>query len=467
MNRRDFLLSTTGLALAPAEVFGRETVKIAASYQSNIQSSHGKEGFAITGYAMPEFQPMDAKVSKWLQENEKPGGVLVIARAGRLIYARGFGYADTASKRPFLPTTTFRYGSVAKWFTAMGIMRQVEKGVVRLDDPITVCKPLLPLLTPEVRQDIRLELLTFRNLLSHLSGLKYTAHFRSDWYRIKGGQLVTLEETVRFGLTEGFHARPGTDFEYTNFNYILAHFLLEKLSGQPLDALLQQEVFKRAGVKGISLAGSRKVERLLDESQYYLLGEPSVKSIWPEDNGKEIDPAYNVDWRTPAGAGGFRGSALSLLRLMVEFGYDGNKPPLKRESVGEMINVNALQNPPCTTHGLALGAGSDFKNGYYWGTGGMTPGMSTTITRRADSTIYVFAFNKNNDLDPGNGPLNDLVLQTLDSIREQPQVDLWPRYSARGTMMGVRALFTVMVSIFATHRPQHYDYRTVAGCNQA
>ncbi|MEP6756702.1 MAG: hypothetical protein ABJA67_14445 [Chthonomonadales bacterium] len=93
-----------------------------------------------------------------------------------------------------------------------------------------------------------------------------------------------------------------------------------------------------------------------------------------------------------------------------------------------MINGKELSNPPCTTHGLALGAGSDFKNGYWWGTGGMTPGMSTTVTRRADGTIYVFAFNKNNDMEPGNGPLNDIILHTLDELHVDPKIDLWAKY---------------------------------------
>lgn len=411
--RRDFL-KTALLSTSPALL----TPKAQAQ----------KANRPLTGLATPDFRLMDEKVSNWLRETEKPGGVLVIAHQGRLIYARGFGYADVKAQREFTPTTPFRYGSVAKWFTAMCFMRLVEKGMLNLDFSISTCKPLLSMLTQEVRNDANLPDLTYRNLLSHKSGLKYTKHFQNDWCRIKGGKLVGLDEWVRFGLSEGFKWKPGTQTEYTNFNYILAHFLQEKLSGQPYDLFIQNEIFKRAGVSGISLAGMREPDRLPDESQYYVIGDPKWKSIWPEDNGKEVGAAYNTDLRTAAGAGGYRGSALALLRLMTEFAWDGRKPPLKRESVFEMIDGKALQNPPCHTQGMGLAAGSDFKNSYWWGTGGMTPGMSTTITRRADSTVYVFAFNSNNDLDPGNGPLNDLVLHTLDEIRGKPQADFWSRF---------------------------------------
>ena len=387
------------------------------------QNANAEEAeFPISGQVTPGFESIDYQMAKWLRENQKPGGVLVISYLGRLIYARGFGYADNKIHRPFLATTPFRYGSVAKWFTAMAFMRLVEQGVVRLDAAITACQPLIPLLTPAMLADPLLPKLTFRNLLSHKSGLKCT-------YRINDGKIVSLEEWVRGGLAEGFKWTPGSQFDYSNFNYILAQFLLEKLSNRSYDAFLQDEILKPAGVRNITLAGLHPEDRLSDESQYYVMGNSKGKSIWLQDNGKQIDAAYNIDLRTAAGMGGYRGSALTLLRLMSEFSLDGKKPPLTPASVWEIIDGKSLQNPPCNTHGLALGAGSDFKDSYWWGTGGMTPGMTTTLTRRADTTIYVFAFNSNNDIDPGNDSLNKIILQTLDTIHDKPQFDLWEKYS--------------------------------------
>ena len=159
-----------------------------------------------------------------------------------------------------------------------------------------------------------------------------------------------------------------------------------------------------------------------------MIGGKDRKSIWPEDNGALVPPAYNVDCRVEEGYGGYRGSALSLVRLMSQFAHDGPNPPLTLNSVKEMIGFEHLQKPPATFEGLALGSGSDFKDGYWWGTGGMTPGMTTTVTRRADSLVYVFAFNSNDDLNPNNTELNGIVLKTLDEIREKPSVDFWARF---------------------------------------
>ena len=393
----------------------------------SVLSSVRAVDIPVSGAGTDLFRPLDDRFSGWMERNQIPGGTLVISFRGKLIHARGFGYADVEKGIRFQPTTVFRYGSTAKWMTAMAYMRLVEMGKLKLDSSVGESKALDDVLPVENR-DSRWGKLTFRQLLSHKSGLRFQGKYSGEWPFANDGTALPFKERVTFGASKGFETDPGKQFTYANFNFALAGYMFPKLAGDSLDNFLQREIFKRAGVTGISPNGRRQQERLANETQYYVIGGKDRKSIWPEDNGALVPPAYNVDCRVEEGYGGYRGSALSLVRLMSQFAHDGPNPPLTLNSVKEMIGFEHLQKPPATFEGLALGSGSDFKDGYWWGTGGMTPGMTTTVTRRADSLVYVFAFNSNDDLNPNNTELNGIVLKTLDEIREKPSVDFWARF---------------------------------------
>ena len=90
----------------------------------------------ITGTAVPGMESYDQVISDFMRTYSIPGGAVAVMRDGRLIYARGFGYADVSNNTPVQPDALFRIASVSKTLTAAAIMKLVEEGKLKLDDRV-------------------------------------------------------------------------------------------------------------------------------------------------------------------------------------------------------------------------------------------------------------------------------------------------------------------------------------------
>src|SRR5687767_1137905 len=99
----------------------------------------------ISGAAVPGMGSYDQIISDLMRKYAIPGGAVAVLRDGKLIYARGFGYANVESKTPVQPDALFRLASVSKPITGVAIMKLVEDGKLRLDDRVT---PLIADLRP-------------------------------------------------------------------------------------------------------------------------------------------------------------------------------------------------------------------------------------------------------------------------------------------------------------------------------
>src|SRR5678815_4081309 len=123
----------------------------------------------ITGAAMPGMGSFEQSVSDVMQKYSIPGGAIAVVRDGKLIYARGFGYADVENKTPVEPDALFRIASVSKPITSAAVMTLVQDGKLKLDDHVA---PLIYDLTPApgATVDPRWDLITIRNLLDHTGG---------------------------------------------------------------------------------------------------------------------------------------------------------------------------------------------------------------------------------------------------------------------------------------------------------
>src|SRR5579864_7701941 len=105
----------------------------------------------VTGVAVPAFAALDQTVENLLTGYQVPGAALALSYQGRLIYARGFGYASTATSTPIQPDSLFRVASVSKEFTAAAVLKLIEQGKLTIDQPAFA---LLPDLQPATGQTL-------------------------------------------------------------------------------------------------------------------------------------------------------------------------------------------------------------------------------------------------------------------------------------------------------------------------
>ena len=90
----------------------------------------------VTGKADPDLASFDRLMTDFVTKYHLPGAALAVARDGRLVYARGFGYADRDKKEPVEPNALFRIASVTKPLTSAAILQLVERGQLALDDKV-------------------------------------------------------------------------------------------------------------------------------------------------------------------------------------------------------------------------------------------------------------------------------------------------------------------------------------------
>jgi len=130
------LIPTASLAVLLACGGGATTPAVTPPPQQEIP---------ISGTAVPGMASYDQIISDLMRKYAIPGGAVAVLRDGKLIYARGFGYADVENKTPVQPDALFRIASVSKPITAVAIMKLVEEGKLSLDDRVA---PFIAYLTP-------------------------------------------------------------------------------------------------------------------------------------------------------------------------------------------------------------------------------------------------------------------------------------------------------------------------------
>jgi CubicO group peptidase (beta-lactamase class C family) len=184
-------------------------------------------------------------------------GAVLVAKDGQVIYERGFGLADATWGIRNAPDVKYGIGSVTKTFTALLVMRQVERGGLRLSAP---AGDYLPDFTTPLDRRITVE-----HLLTHRSGLMdYVNDLESDEYTAKyEHRRVPADSVVADMAQRPLKFEPGQQFGYSNTNYALLGLLLEAVTARPYCILLQEEVFTPAAMEASGcLAFEKVVDRL-------------------------------------------------------------------------------------------------------------------------------------------------------------------------------------------------------------
>jgi CubicO group peptidase (beta-lactamase class C family) len=173
--------------------------------------------------------------------NATPGVAVAVEQNGRLIYNKAFGLANLEHLVPNTTETVFECGSVSKQFTAAAILLLEKEGKLSLKDDVRKYVPELP------QYD---GVITIQHLLNHTSGLK-------DWgviYAIGGWPRSTRAYTQALSFDIVFRQKslnftPGSEYSYSNSNYVMLVLIVERVSGQSLAQFTSSRLFEPLGMK--------------------------------------------------------------------------------------------------------------------------------------------------------------------------------------------------------------------------
>jgi D-alanyl-D-alanine carboxypeptidase len=174
-----------------------------------------------------------------LEKTGVPSASIAVVKDGRLVYAQAYGDAKLDPKTPARPDMQYSIGSISKQFTAAALLLLQEEGKLSLDDKVA---KYLPDLT-------RADEVTIRQLLSHTSG--YQDFWPQDYVMPMMLQSTTAQHILDVWGRKPLDFDPGTKWQYSNTNYVIAGVIFEKVSGESVVDFLTQHVFKPLGMKSV------------------------------------------------------------------------------------------------------------------------------------------------------------------------------------------------------------------------
>ncbi len=313
------MLGTLAAACGPAETSGSTTGGTGGTGGSGGTGGTGGVTTTPTETTDPRY---DALISAILAEREKlgaPGVAVAVIEDGKVTFARGFGSKDPDKDDPVAATTLFRTGSVNKMLTATGLLGQVAKGKVSLDQPATNHVPDFHFSTDASWASTIL----VKHLLTHSTGMYDYLEIDVPAAEKTDAALETFM-TGKFANVDFLMNPSGAFWNYSNPNFMLAGLVAEKASGKTYRQLMKEDVFAPLGMDRTYFLGS---EVIADGD--YALGVTSYPMV---DHPVRPD-SYDNAWARPAG---YATSSVLDLAKFAQFLLDGNEAVLPKALSDEM-----------------------------------------------------------------------------------------------------------------------------------
>lgn len=152
-------------------------------------------------------------------------GAILVARAGRIIINKGYGFANYEFDAPITDQTKFRIASISKVFTATAIMLLQEKNMLSVRDSLSKYIPDFP----------NGQSITIYHLLTHTSGIRNCNHLEIA---------TNLEDVIACFKTWSLEFDPGSAYKYSNSGYLLLAYIIEKAAGKKYEEFLNENIFK-------------------------------------------------------------------------------------------------------------------------------------------------------------------------------------------------------------------------------
>ena len=207
------------------------------------------------------------------------GASVLVARSGKIILHKGYGFADLGLEAATQPETVYHVVGPMLPFTGIAVLQQVDRGKLSLDDDISKFVPEFPLQGHHV---------TVRQLLNHTSGI-VDYHYLGDPIEATCRQPKALDEVLALYSGKNWVNEPGKKWDWSISGFQLLVTIVERVTGQSFADYVRQNIWEPAGVKSTSYCDDFSVVRGLSHS--YRKFEAGFVPAF------ENDMAYNADLR--------------------------------------------------------------------------------------------------------------------------------------------------------------------------
>jgi uncharacterized protein YbbC (DUF1343 family)/CubicO group peptidase (beta-lactamase class C family) len=323
---------------------------------------------------------MDAVIAEGIANKKLPGAVVLVGRKGQVVWRKAYGdRAVEPAREVMTPDTIFDLASLTKIVaTATSIMILVERGKLRLNDPVS-------LHIPELKGEGR-DRITIEQLLTHVSGYAPDFDLRERW--------TGYDEAIKRLIKEPLRNLPGTRFTYSDIGFITLGEVVARVSGMPLDQFAQKNIFGPLGMHNTGFRPSPTLKARIAPTekrrgQMSYLGDTGLNAgaegeLWLR--GEVHDPtSYRMNG--VAGHAGLFSTADDLAiycQMILNGGSFGGVRVLAPLTVAEMTRPRLISN-----NGGTRGLGWDMNSTFSTNRGDLFPLGSFGHTGFTGTSIWI------------------------------------------------------------------------------
>ncbi|HSB01490.1 MAG TPA: serine hydrolase domain-containing protein [Anaerolineales bacterium] len=284
---------------------------------------------------------IDGLMAAEMSENHVPGAVVVVVKDGKVLFSKGYGYADIEARTPVDPEKTlFRPGSVSKLFVWTSVMQLVEQGKLSLDADVNDYLDFpIPATYPEP--------ITLKTLMTHTPGFEDKGE---DLFVLKPENVISLEAYLKKNLPARVFP-PGEVGAYSNYGTALAGYIVERVSGLPFYEYVEKNIFSPLAMTHATFRQPLPADLAADMSSGYNYV-----------NGGYVKGGFEYVVAYPAGS--LSASGLDMAKFMIahlQNGRYGQGQILKEETARQMHSQLYTADPRIS--GMAYGFFENVVNG--------------------------------------------------------------------------------------------------------
>ncbi len=397
------------------------------TFQLNISA----QTVPITGVSVPEMAVLDSAMSHFMISWKIPGASVGVVYDQRLVYARGFGYADVDSNKLLYPTSVMRIASTSKSYTGICIMKLVQDGLLHITD--TVFGPH-GILNDSIYQNIldqRYKKITLENLLQHTSGTAAEGANDPQYdlfhiAKVMGTNPPADAKTVIRYMLKYYNLdfTPGTAYQYSNLGYNILGRVIEKITGYPTyEEYMTNEILGPITANNTWIGNDFKSEKFPNEVLYYDMKWDTTISCY--DSITVVPESYgSYHLKTMDSHGGWVTNPTEMMLLLT--GVDGfpGRPDFFTPATISTMTTGSAVNP-----NYAMGWVVD-TNGTWSHNGALTTGVSSFWVRQENGIEYAVIFNRL-PLDSSNimASLDSFIVAANKLIPDAvSQITTWPAH---------------------------------------
>jgi D-alanyl-D-alanine carboxypeptidase len=340
-------------------------------------------------------EKIDEIVRQTLTATGVPSASIAIVQGAATTYVHAYGDARVDPRMPAQPAMRYSIGSISKQFTAAAVLLLAEQGKLSLDDPVSRFVPNLT----------RGNEITVRELLSHTSG--YQDYWPQDYVPPFMLQPITADKILDLWARKPLDFDPGTDWQYSNTNFVIAGLIVEKASGEPLLQFLSEHIFAPLGMKSVMNIDQNRLAET-DASGYlrYALGPP------------RLAPKEGRGWLFAAGELAMPAEDLAKWDISMI-----NQTVLRPASYAEMEKEIVLKNGLGTGYGLGVSVRHEFGQRAIEH-GGEVSGFTATNIVLPDAKIAIVVLTNEDSADASGDiarKIGALLFREADAGKQEEQ----------------------------------------------